>query len=193
MRRVWKMAARSHCEHGHSGVLSRGWELSSHSQMKLTLQVCFLHDSKEKTRTPRPRQLQRSTLHRQETMLTCRWVLRVVWTCAGPVHAATLSGFIPALILLCPEVTHHLWLLRSFCLLLHTDPRSLRWGPLVETSHVGLSAPRPLALCMLSLVGLCVSSHLLHGEASLMMAVEGTDLSPSLAAWPRNSWFCESF
>ena len=45
----------------------------------------------------------------------------------------------------------------------------------METSHLGMSVLMSLTLCTLSGCRLCICSHLLQEEASLMMAEQGTD------------------
>ena len=60
----------------------------------------------------------------------------------------------------------------------------------MKTFHLRPSAPKSLTLYTLSIVGLCVSSHILQEEASLM-AEPGTDLSLSLV-WPLGSLPIES-
>lgn len=64
-----------------------------------------------------------------------------VHTCICPVVSAWCS-FLGAF--------HHLCLLHFLHLLFHTDHWSLREGFLIETSHLGLSAPKSLTLCTLS-------------------------------------------
>lgn len=41
---------------------------------------------------------------------------------------------------------------------------------LMEKSHLGLSVPRSLNLCIMFAMDLCICSHLVQEEASLMIA-----------------------
>lgn len=68
-----------------------------------------------------------------------------------------------------------LWLLQSFCLSLKA-PLGSPSGDLMETSHLGLSAPQCLTLSAHCLVGgLYISFHSLQEEASLLMSGNDTD------------------
>ena len=56
-------------------------------------------------------------------------------------------------------------------------------GDLVETFHLGLSVPRSLIFCMMSVCGSLYWFPLLQEEVSLMMAEQGADLCHFITAF----------
>ena len=87
-----------------------------------------------------------------------------------PSHAASLCEFIRASVLSCfLGAIHPFWLPQSFHLLL-CRVLSPEGKALMKTAHVGLlSAHCPAVV-------LCICSHLVQGEASLLMSEQDTDL-----------------
>ena len=90
----------------------------------------------------------------------------LVQTWADPVRAASVSGFTCTQALLCLEGL-------DFLVSLSPAGSSLLLPPLPQFPEPRLSVPRSLTLCIVGQWLLCLCSHLLQEEASLMMAEQG--------------------